>query len=49
MPKKEHEWTTTYKAIASALCSMSSHASDIQETFRGWEKVPKICVKTTPK
>jgi hypothetical protein len=39
----------THKAIASALCSESSHVNDIQETLRACEKVPNICVKTTPK
>jgi hypothetical protein len=36
-------------AIARARCSESSQAKDIHAMFRGWEKVPNVCVHTTPK
>jgi len=36
-------------AMARALSSESVQVRDIQVIFRGWEKVPKVCVHTTPK
>jgi hypothetical protein len=35
--------------MARARTSESSQVSDIQAMFKGCEKVPNVCVHTTPK
>lgn len=45
--KKGH--VNTYRAMARARSSESSHVRDNQVTLSGCGNVPKICVQTTPK